>query len=377
MAPDREEAARMKAEFSVDDHGLWPSLNPENPNSPLPPAALKLQNKWDDISKKTQTQMESFSTEMSQKDSDFLEQTKVENRKKYDYRSFLRKFAALREEMHVDPDTFDYVLYTFGLSHYGNMPLIEPQEFREVKKIDEFVIVIDVSMSVTGELVHAFLEQTYSILSESESYLHKVNIRILQCDEKVLSDEKITSQKDLKTYMEHFELKGQGGTDFRPAFDYVADLIRKNEFRNLRGLLYFTDGKGIFPKKKPPYETAFIFCEESADDRQVPPWAIKLILPTTSWIRPSYGRRTSCEGRNRSPCEPHRLSHRSHGVCTTFLNQSHKKSRKEDGQNFRLGSAEIRQGWCPVEMNIQRAKQEIRMNMELTGFRRSGSVRCS
>lgn len=279
MAPDREEAARMKAEFSVDDHSLWPSLNPENSNSPLPPAAMKLQNKWDDISKKTQTQMESFSTEMSQKDSDFLEQTKVENRKKYDYRSFLRKFAALREEMHVDPDTFDYVLYTFGLSHYGNMPLIEPQEFREVKKIDEFVIVIDVSMSVTGELVHAFLEQTYSILSESESYLHKVNIRILQCDEKVLSDEKITSQKDLKTYMEHFELKGQGGTDFRPAFDYVAGLIQKKEFRNLRGLLYFTDGKGIFPKKKPPYETAFIFCEESADDRQVPPWAMKLILP--------------------------------------------------------------------------------------------------
>ena len=33
-------------------------------------------------------QMESFSTEMSQKDSDFLEQTKVENRRKYDYRSF-------------------------------------------------------------------------------------------------------------------------------------------------------------------------------------------------------------------------------------------------------------------------------------------------
>ena len=117
------------------------------------------------------------------------------------------------------------------------------------------------------------------VMTRNWNYLHKVNIRILQCDEKVLSDEKITSQKDLKTYMEHFELKGQGGTDFRPAFDYVADLIRKNEFRNLRGLLYFTDGKGIFPKKKPPYETAFIFCEESADDRQVPPWAMKLILP--------------------------------------------------------------------------------------------------
>ena len=37
---------------------------------------------------------------------------------------------------------------------------------------------------------------------------------------------------------------------------------------------------------------------------------------------------------------------------------------KEDGQSSRLGSAEIRQGWCPVEMNIQRAKQEIKDTIE-------------
>ena len=40
------------------------------------------------------------------------------------------------------------------------------------------------------------------------------------------------------------------------------------------------------------------------------------------------------------------------------------KSWKEDGQSSRLGSAEIRQGWCPVEMNIQRAKQEIKDTIE-------------
>lgn len=279
MAPDQYEVSQMQAEFSIDDHSRWPALQPKDQNSPVPPKAMQLQDKWDDISKKTQTEMESFSTEQSRKDSDFLEQTKVENRQRYDYRSFLRKFAVLREEMHVDPDTFDYVLYTFGLEHYGNMPLIEPQEFREVKKIDEFVIVIDVSMSVSGPLVKTFLQETCSVLSESETYLHKVNIRILQCDEKVLSDVKITSQKELREYMDHFELKGQGGTDFRPAFDYVEELIRRKEFINLRGLLYFTDGKGIYPKKKPPYDTAFIFCEESYEDKNVPPWAIKLILP--------------------------------------------------------------------------------------------------
>ena len=35
----------------------------------------------------------------------------------------------------------------------------------------------------------------------------------------------------------------------------------------------------IYPKKRPPFETAFIFCEESCETAQVPPWAIRLILP--------------------------------------------------------------------------------------------------
>ena len=53
----------------------------------------------------------------------------------------------------MDPDSFDYVFYSYGLSLYGNMPLIEPQEVKEVYRIQEFVIVIDVSMSCSGELV--------------------------------------------------------------------------------------------------------------------------------------------------------------------------------------------------------------------------------
>ena len=90
---------------------------------------------------------------------------------------------------------------------------------------------------------------------------------------------KITSQEELEEYMDHFRLLGEGGTDFRPAFEYVEKLILENEFQDLRGLLYFTDGKGIYPKKRPPFETAFIFCEESCEASQVPPWAIRLNLP--------------------------------------------------------------------------------------------------
>ena len=73
------------------------------------------------------------------------------------------------------------------------------------------------------------------------------------------NDQKITDEKELKEYMEHLELIGEGGTDFRPAFEYVNHLIEQGEFYHLKGLIYFTDGKGTYPKKKPPYQTAFIF----------------------------------------------------------------------------------------------------------------------
>ena len=50
------------------------------------------------------------------------------------------------------------------------------------------------------------------------------------------------------------------------------------EFTNLKGLIYFTDGFGIFPEKQPDYKTAFIYINEGYENPEVPAWAIKLIL---------------------------------------------------------------------------------------------------
>ena len=126
--------------------------------------------------------------------------------------------------------------------------------------------------------MYRFLEETYGILTESENYFKKVNVHIIQCDEKVHSDVKITKQEELKEYMEHLDLYGEGGTDFRPAFAYVDELIKQQEFENLRGLLYFTDGYGIYPSKMPSYQTAFVFMQEDYTDVDVPVWAMKLIV---------------------------------------------------------------------------------------------------
>ena len=267
-----KELSRLEEEFRTDDHRYWENRSPERKKEP------ELSRKWQEINEKMETDLETFSKEASEENGSFLGQLRVENRERQDYREFLRKFSVLREEMGTDPDTFDYGFYSYGLTLYGNMPLIEPLETREVRRIADFVIVIDTSMSCSGTLVRRFLEETYSVLKQNDSYFRRVNVHIIQCDEKVHSDVKITSEKELKKYMDQFELYGEGGTDFRPAFAYVDELLGRGEFDDLKGLIYFTDGYGIYPSRMPPYKTAFVFLEEDYRDADVPAWAIRLVL---------------------------------------------------------------------------------------------------
>lgn len=261
---------KYQEEFHVDDHSHWE----DGENASESPK----RQEWKDRREKMQTEMETFSKEASSDVKNLEDQLEIANRQRYDYRSFLKKFAVLKEEMQVDMDTFDYIYYNFGMNMYGNMPLIEPLETKEVKRVEDFVIVVDTSMSCNGDLVKHFLEETYSILSQAESFFRKLNIHIIQCDDRIQEDQLIAHPEQMKQYMEQFTVKGQGGTDFRPAFTYVEELLRRRAFTKLRGLLYFTDGYGMFPAKKPPYDTAFIFMKEDYKDVDVPPWAIKIIL---------------------------------------------------------------------------------------------------
>lgn len=261
----------LQQEFMIDSHDLWEE------ESPSVQSQIR-QNQWKDNREKMQTAMETGSDSSRDDSESLMDEIQVENRERYDYRRFLRKFAVLKEEMHTDADSFDYAFYTYGLSLYGNMPLIEPLESREVYRVEDFAIVVDTSMSCSGELVKRFLEETYDVLSESESYFKKVHVHIIQCDDKVQSDAVITCVQELKAYMENFQVKGQGGTDFRPAFEYVNGLIARGETGNLKGLIYFTDGKGVYPVKSPSYDTAFVFIEDMFTDETVPAWAMKVVL---------------------------------------------------------------------------------------------------
>ena len=271
MQLEQEELQKMQLEFWADDHSRWSKDVP-------PEKCMERERHWKELNEKLQTEMETFSKESSENANSFLEQVQVANRERYDYRRFLKKFAVLKEEMQVDTDSFDYIFYSYGLSLYGNMPLIEPQETKEMLKVEDFVIAIDTSMSCKEELIKAFLEETYNILSKSESFFRKINIHIIQCDDKVQSDIVVRNYEELQEYMNHFEIRGYGGTDFRPVFGYVNQLLKQKAFHRLKGLIYFTDGYGIFPVKRPLYQTAFVFMKEDYRDIDVPVWAMKLII---------------------------------------------------------------------------------------------------
>ena len=255
--------------FRVDDHGLWYQAGGFNPAGGG--------DAWAQIARRAQTDLQTFSRGRGEGAGALVQNLTAVNRERYDYEAFLRKFAARQEEMKIDDEEFDYIFYTYGLQLYEKMPLVEPLEYKEVKKVREFVIAIDTSGSVSGDTVQAFVQKTYNILQSTESFASKVHIRIIQCDQEIREDVKITSAAEFDEYLETMTLKGFGGTDFRPVFDHVEKLRKSREFRNLRGLIYFTDGLGTFPAQKPDYETAFIFLRED-DAPQVPPWAIKLVL---------------------------------------------------------------------------------------------------
>ena len=223
--PDRLNQLMM--EFFTDDHRFWP----KKPSTS--PSAVKAGQSWDKISRRMEQEL-NLRGDDSASGIDAMKTQIKEGKSRRSYKDFLRKFTVLKEELHCDYDEFDLNYYSYGLRLYKNMPLIEPLESREVTKISEFVIVIDTSYSTNGPLVQKFLEETFQIIQERDSFFHKSQIRIIQCDNQVHSDTIIKEQRDIPKLLHNFKLIGGGGTDFRPAFSYINKLLENGEFQNLK-----------------------------------------------------------------------------------------------------------------------------------------------
>lgn len=261
--------------FSMDDHPLWygrPDTDTEQTQDP----GEDMEKVWRELSRRMQSELE-----LMQKDrkgsGDLVQSLKELHRRRVDYKNFLKRFGRMAETMKVSEEEFDYAYYRYGLDHYGNMPLVEPLEYSEQKVLRDFVIAVDTSGSVGGPVLQSFLQLTFDLLNQDDTFFTRMNLFLIQCDDQIRDAVRISSVKDFEAYTDRLAIQGLGGTDFRPVFEYIAEKQAEGAIPELQGLLYFTDGNGDYPKKRPPFPTAFIL-SDPVFLKDVPPWAMRLTM---------------------------------------------------------------------------------------------------
>ena len=193
-----------------------------------------------------------------------------------DLTEFLRRFCRMHERPHPSDADFDLIFYTYGLDLFGDMPLFEAAELRETRDLHSFVVALDTSASIDSLALARFVEVAFDVLKASGALGRGGSVHIMCADVKVQSDTVIASEGDLIQWKSNTTLVGGGGTDFRCVFERIGQLRSNKALRSVDGLVYLTDGDGIYPKVAPDYPVAFVLTPESGLAREVPSWALRL-----------------------------------------------------------------------------------------------------
>lgn len=279
-----EELQEMERVFCVDEHAYWQEEDKETDRFYKEQKLQKMQqmsktiHRWRTVFEQVELWQEEHRRQAGGSAGHQREQIVLQKERGYDYRQFLKQFAVDQEELSLDMDSFDYIPYDYSRRMYENLVFLEPLEYKELHKLQEFVIAIDTSGSCSGEVVRRFLTETWEIFQEKENFFKDMRIHLIQCDCMVQEHVCVTCEEEWKDYLEHMTVKGHGDTDFTPVFRLVDQMVETGELRQLKGLLYFTDGDGIYPKNRPTYDTAFVFLNEELQKGSVPPWAKTLTL---------------------------------------------------------------------------------------------------
>ena len=128
----------------------------------------------------------------------------------------------------------------------------------------KIVAVIDTSGSMSKEQITKALSELYGLMKSFQF----LELWVTDCDAKVYEAKKV-QMNDLSKLL----LSGGGGTDFKPAFNWV----KKEMNDDIDSLIFFTDLYGDFPTKVPPYETFWVTDTKNKDV----PFGRRLLLEAT------------------------------------------------------------------------------------------------
>ncbi len=284
----QEELQEIERVFCADGHGYWEMEEKETGRCDREQRLQKVQqmsqtiHRWRTVFEQVELWQEEHKRQAGGSAGHQTEQIVLQKERGYDYRQFLKQFAVDQEELSLDMDSFDYIPYDYSRRMYENLVFLEPLEYKELHKLQEFVIAIDTSGSCSGEVVRRFLTETWEIFQEKENFFKDMRIHLIQCDCMVQEHVCVTCEEEWQEYLSHMTVKGHGDTDFTPVFRLVDQMVETGELTQLKGLLYFTDGDGIYPEKKPAYDTAFVFLNEELKKGSAPSWVQTLTLDITA-----------------------------------------------------------------------------------------------
>lgn len=130
-------------------------------------------------------------------------------------------------------------------------------DIQQEEKLEDVVIAVDTSGSISTWQFNHFMSEVKGILD----VFPKFKGLFIDCDAQINQVVEIIPNEDFNPKM-----KGGGGTDFNPVFDYI-----KKENLNPRVLIYLTDGYGDFPNKEPNFPVLWLI-----DSNVEPPFGEKM-----------------------------------------------------------------------------------------------------
>ena len=110
------------------------------------------------------------------------------------------------------------------------------------------------AIDTSGSMETKVLADVWEEIREAVSVVKPNDVRVLQCDTRVISDEKY----EIDDLPESIEAFGRGGTRFSPVFDYIDE----NNIDAPKVLIYLTDMgvfDGSYPKFEPEYPVIWAY----------------------------------------------------------------------------------------------------------------------
>lgn len=172
-------------------------------------------------------------------------------RPRVDWRSALRQFVQLRASA------------DFSWSRPNRRYLASGLYLPELRSeaLPAIVVIVDTSGS-TEDFLPRFKAELQSIVDETQPEA----VFVIMADAKVQRVDRFERGEPIE-----FNVEGLGGTDFRPAFEYI-----ESNALDIACAIYLTDGDGTFPRYPSSFPTLWVITDSSI----VAPWGETLHIDT-------------------------------------------------------------------------------------------------